>query len=147
MINMKEKRKGYLAPLVVLIIAALLSLFFYIYRTERFRDWQSTVGIITDYKVTKSHSRRGGTTTTHSFHYTYTVDNVTYTGTDSFGGVSKEYHIGDDTEVWYDPQNHADSAMGKPGPELYVYAPLFLAAPLALAACTSSILSRNKRND
>ncbi|MBQ2326617.1 MAG: hypothetical protein II376_03595, partial [Clostridia bacterium] len=44
--------KKLLMPLVVLIMAALLSVIQYFVVTERYKDWKTTTAVITDIEIT-----------------------------------------------------------------------------------------------
>ena len=128
-------------PIVVLLIAAIISAAFYFVRTEMFSDWQSVTGTVTMVEVRGRSKRRSV-----NYNYTYTVDSQQYTGYESFSGRKAEYKVGDQKEVWYDPDDPSSSRFIKPGPELYVYVPLLLGIPLALAAADSgSGKQRGKR--
>ena len=49
--------KKFLMPLLVLVIAAVISVAFYFVRIEIHKDWRTTTGTITNIEITKRNSR------------------------------------------------------------------------------------------
>lgn len=141
--------KKFLMPLLVLVIAAVISVAFYFVRIEIHKDWRTTTGTITNIEITKRNSRGigGGGWTIH-YYWTYNVDGVEYSGYDNFHyyrGESSNKSIGDQKEIWYNPDNHSKSSFYKPGPDLYPYAPFIFAIPIMLAVYHVQAKKENKR--
>lgn len=142
------RTKKFLMPLLVLVIAAVISAVLYFVRIEIHKDWQTTTGTITNIEV-KHRSNRGlggGGWRIH-YYWTYTVDGVEYSGYDNFGyrKNSNNKSIGDQKEIWYNPDNHSKSSFYKPGPDLYPYAPFIFAIPIMLAVYHVQAKKENKR--
>ena len=70
--------KKFLMPLLALVIAAIISTVLYFVRIEIHKDWQTTIGTITNIEI-KHHSNRskvgGGGWHIH-YYWIYTVDSV-----------------------------------------------------------------------
>lgn len=66
-------------------------------------------------------------------YYTYTVDGESYTRSEVYHRSNGTAEAGDETLIWYDPENPAHSSYHKPGPGLDPYGVYFLMAPLAVA--------------
>ena len=56
-----------------------------------------------------------------------------YTGSELYHRSNGTAEAGDETLIWYDPENPAHSSYHKPGPGLDPYGVYFLMAPLAVA--------------
>ncbi len=118
-------------PLVVLVIAAIISVILYFTIIEIYKDWQTATGTITNIEIT---SRRKHPGKRIHYYWEYCVDGVEYSGYDVFAYSGQSYHEGDEKEIWYDPDNHSESQFFKPSPNLAVYIPFFFATPIMLAA-------------
>lgn len=141
------KMKKFLMPLLVLVIAAVISVVLYFVRIEIHKDWQTTTGTITNIEFTyRRHTRlRNGGWVIH-YCWTYTVDGVDYSGYDDFAyrKNSNNNSIGDQKEIWYNPDNHSESSFYKPGPDLYPYVPFIFAVPIMLAVYHIQAKKENK---
>ena len=62
-----------------------------------------------------------------------TVDGESYTRSEVYHRSNGTAEAGDETLIWYDPENPAHSSYHKPGPGLDPYGVYFLMAPLAVA--------------
>lgn len=139
--------KKFLMPLLVLVLAAVISVVLYFVRIEIHKDWQTTTGTITNIEV-KHRSNRGlggGGWRIH-YYWTYTVDGVEYSGYENFGyrKNSNNKSIGDQKEIWYNPDYHSESSFYKPGPDLYPYVPFIFAIPIMLAVYHTQAKKENK---
>ena len=122
--------KRLILPVAILLIACIASVGIYFARTEQYKDWVSTPGVIVDieyYYRTKSNR-------SHRIYFSYCVDSMDYTGETLYSGTSTEFAPGDSTDVWYNPNNPSESSFHKPGPGLDPYGPFFIGIPLALGA-------------
>ena len=116
---------------IIIVVASLLSVVLYFVKTEQYKDWQSTDGVLIDTQQFNKRKGRGS----YRLYYCYTVDGVTYEGNELFSGnVPDSHYIGEPVTVWYNPENHSSSCYAKPGPGLWPYAPFFLGFPLVLSA-------------
>lgn len=115
-------------PLILLLAALISSVSIYAFRTEQYKDWKATPGIVLENR--QYISRVSGRS--HRIYYSYTIDGKTYTGSDSYHGFNSDFEEGDSTEVWYNPDDPSESSFHKPAPLIDPYVPLFLALPLAL---------------
>lgn len=61
-----------------------------------------------------------------------------------YRGESSNKSIGDQKEIWYNPDNHSKSSFYKPGPDLYPYVPFIFAIPIMLAAYHVQAKKENK---
>lgn len=137
--------KKFLMPLLVLVIAAVISVVLYFVRIEIHKDWQTTIGTVTKVEVTRKSSHRiGGGGKTFHYYWTYNIDGVEYSGYETFGGNKMLYNIGDKKEIWYNPDNHSESRFVKPGPELYPYIPFIFAITVMLAVYSLQAKKENK---
>ena len=98
--------KKLLMPLVVLIMAAMLSVVQYYAVTETYKDWMKTTAVITDIQITDR--RRHAGKWIH-YYWNYNIDGVTYSGHDFFAYSEQKYMIGDEKEIWYNPADHSES--------------------------------------
>ncbi len=121
--------KRLLVPIAILAAACIASIGIYFARTEQYKDWVSTPGIILDIETYRSKR-----SSSHRIYYSYSVDDMAYTGDSLYSGTHTDFSEGDETDVWYNPQNPSESSFHKPGPGLDPYAPFFIGIPLALGA-------------
>ena len=121
--------KRFLMPLVVLIMASMLSVVQYYAVTETYKDWKNTTAVITDIQITDR--RRHAGKWIH-YYWNYNIDGVTYSGHDFFAYSEQKYMIGDEKEIWYNPADHSESQFSKPSAKLEVYIPFFIALPISL---------------
>lgn len=135
--------KKFLMPLLVLVIAAIISIALYFVRIEIHKDWQTTTGTITKTEVTKRRSHVGWIM---HYYWTYSVDGVEYSEYDNFYYRQNLHYksIGDQQEIWYNPDNHSESSYYKPGPEMYPYIPFIFAIPIMLAVYHVQTKKENK---
>lgn len=124
-----------LKALSVLLVASLISVALYFIKTEQYRDWKSTDGVLVDTQQFYGKKSKVGDGRSYRLYYRYTVDGVTYEGNELFSGnITDSHYIGEPVTVWYNPENHSSSCYAKPGPGLWPYAPFFLGFPLLLSA-------------
>lgn len=115
-------------PLVVLFFATVASLIFYFVRSEMYSDWETTTGMITSVEIKGVKLNK-----TIMYYYSYCIDGKEYSGRDSFSSSKPNlYNEGQQTEIWYNLDNPAESRFAKPGPQLYVYIPFVFAMPIML---------------
>lgn len=130
--NHKQPNK-ILRILGILAIAAIASVSLYFIKTEEYKDWMSTEGILINME---QHNSRGGkrhvgSSRSYSLYYAYAVDGKSYDGVDSFSGsIPAEHFIGEQVEVWYNPAYPSHSMYSKPGPGLWPYVPFIFAVPI-----------------
>ncbi|MBR5825809.1 MAG: DUF3592 domain-containing protein [Clostridia bacterium] len=120
---------------IVILVASLVSVALYFIKTEQYKDWQSTDGVLIDTQQFYGRKSKVGGGRSYRLYYQYTVDGVTYEGNELFSGnVPDSHYIGEPVTVWYNPENHSSSCYAKPGPGLWPYAPFFLGFPILLSA-------------
>ena len=95
------------------------------FRTEEYKDWTAVPGVVFKREWVRNFRVR--------IYYTYTVDGERYTGSELYHRSNGTAEAGDETLIWYDPENPAHSSYHKPGPGLDPYGVYFLMAPLAVA--------------
>lgn len=128
---MVMKMKKFLFPLLVLIIASMISAILYFVIIETHNDWKTTTGTITNIEITQRRKNPGKYI---HYYWSYSVDGVEYTGYDVFNYSGKQDdNEGDKKEIWYNPDNHSISQLFKPSPNLSVYIPFIFAVPIMLA--------------
>ncbi len=124
-----ETKRKIRNAIIILAVASVLSTVLYFAKTEQYKDWQSTDGVLTD---TQQFYHKGRS---YRLYYRYTVDGITYEGNELFSGnIPDSHYIGEPITVWYNPENHSSSFYAKPGPGLWPYAPFFLGFPILLSA-------------
>lgn len=126
---MKNLKKAFMlwTPVIIIVIALICSVCIYYVRNERYKDWVSVSGVITNVEQYVSSNR-----TRHNIYYSYNVNGAEYTGEESFMGNNNGHYSGEICDIWYDPDNITDSRFEKPGPGLNIFAPFFLGIPLAV---------------
>ena len=124
--------------IILIIVAAALSISLKIIKTQEYSDWLPTYAVITDWK--KSMSKNPG----YNLYFEYNVNGTQYSGRDSFSGSAPHDKVGDTVTVWYDPDDitRVIRSDTKPDAGLWTYAPFILAAPI----CIYIISGGNKRN-
>lgn len=115
-------------PLLLLFAALISSVCISFFKTEQYKDWKPTSGIVLENR--QYISRLSGRS--HRIYYSYHIDGKTYTGSNSYYGFSHEVAEGDVTDVWYNPDNPSESSFHQPGPLIEPYVPFFLVFPLVL---------------
>lgn len=123
--------KRLILPIAILLIACIASVGIYFARTEQYKDWVSTPGVIVDIENYRGSRKRNDS---HRIYFSYRVDGVDYTGDTLYSGTSTDFSPGGSTDVWYNPENPSESSFHKPGPGLDPYGPFFIGIPLALGA-------------
>lgn len=113
------------APVVVLLLLIASSILIFQIRTEEYKDWTAVPGVVFKREWVRNFRVR--------IYYTYTVDGERYTGSELYHRSNGTAEAGDETLIWYDPENPAHSSYHKPGPGLDPYGVYFLMAPLAVA--------------
>ena len=126
-----------LGPIIVFSLAIICSVSLYFIRTEQYKDWQTTPGIVLDIKHYRGSGGGGkfhiSSGPSHRIIYSYAINGNDYTGESiPYSGYDSDYLIGQSTLIWYDPDNPVDSSFHKPGPGIDPYAPFFLAVPISL---------------
>ena len=115
----------FVAPVVVLLLLVASSILIFQIRTEEYKDWTAVPGVVFKREWVRNFRVR--------IYYTYTVDGESYTGSELYHRSNGTAEAGDETLIWYDPENPAHSSYHKPGPGLDPYGVYFLMAPLAVA--------------
>lgn len=131
---MKNKQgvsNRFLAPVIILLIAGLCSVAIYFLRTEQYKDWVSTDGVVVQIERFSGGRR---SSSSHRIHFSYTVNGEEYVGSSLYGGYDTDVYEGYACEVWYDPDEPQMSSFNKPTPGLDPYGPFFLAIPMAIGA-------------
>ena len=118
--------------LIILAIAGLISLAFQIGLTRKYADWLPTDGVITDIQFHHSSAGRRNSSSTYEIYYDYTVDAATYSGVNSYSGRETARFVGEQVQIWYDPDNHQDASFHPPGPGLYPMVSFIFAFPLIM---------------
>lgn len=118
------------APLIILIIAGICSVGIYFFRTEQYKDWVPTDGVVVQIERFTGGRR---SSSSHRIYFSYTVNGVDYVGSSLYSGYDTDVREGDVSEVWYDPDDPQMSSYNKPTPGLDPYGPFFLGIPLALS--------------
>ncbi len=113
--------------IAVIAVAAIISCIIYITDCNKYRDWTTAPGVITEIEVTRNHNSR--------IHYKYAFDGVVYSGSELVdrASVSSGRKTGDEVSIWIDPDNPSSSFYLQPNPTFQAFAPFFLAVPLCLA--------------
>ena len=119
------------APLIILIIAGICSVGIYFFRTEQYKDWVPTGGVVVQIERFTGGRR---SSSSHRIYFSYTVNGVDYVGNSLYSGYDTDVREGDLSEVWYDPDDPQMSSYNKPTPGLDPYGSFFLGIPLALSA-------------
>lgn len=100
--------------------------------TEKYADWVSTDGEITDVRFYHSNRKKHIDSYTYEIYYTYSVDGQAYAGVDAYKGKESDTDAaaGQAVTVWYDPDDHASSSFHKPSSGLWPFAPFLVGAYL-----------------
>lgn len=124
--------------LVLLAVAAALSVLLNIVKTKEYSNWVSTTAVITNWQT--SLSKNVG----HTLYFKYKVGETEYSGQDSFSGNFPQEQIGDTVTVWYDPEEVTRVTRSdlKPDAGIWPFAPFFFAVPLSLYI----VFGGNRRN-
>lgn len=139
--------KKIIVPLVVLLIAGIISAILYFTINEKAEQWLTTDGTITNVKITQGNARSiGGSGPKIHYEWIYTVDGIEYSGKDMFGYRKEQghYNVGEKKEIWYNPKNPIETSFVKPSPNLAVWVPFFLAIPIMLAVYSMQARKENK---
>lgn len=112
--------------LVLLVVAAAISVFLYVAKTKEYSNWIPVNAVITDWKT--------GRDVSHILYFKYSLGETEYNGQDSFSGNFPKNKVGDTVTAWYDPDNvsRAMISAAKPDAGLWTYVPFFFALPLSL---------------
>ena len=109
--------------MVVLLLLVASSILIFQIRTEEYKDWTAVPGVVFKREWVRDFRVR--------IYDTYTVDGESYTRSEVYHRSNGTAEAGDETLIWYDPENPAHSSYHKPGPGPYgVY---FRMTPLAVA--------------
>lgn len=115
----------FVAPVVVLLLLVASSILIFQIRTEEYKDWTAVPGVVFKREWVRDFRVR--------IYDTYTVDGERYTRSEVYHRSNGTAEAGDETLIWYDPENPAHSSYHKPGPGLDPYGVYFRMAPLAVA--------------
>lgn len=136
---MKNEKGGSLrdwVPVIILFIAILLSFAIFYARTQQYKSWEPTPGVVTEIKLFSSHG--GGkahlSSRSHRIYFAYSVAGQSYTGYSQYSGYDSESAAGDAVTVWYDPDCPSQSSFNKPTPGLDPIAPFILGLPLMIGS-------------
>ena len=121
--------KRFTAILLVVLLTIGCSLERIHYHSGRYDHWTQTPGVITDIRSCVVFRRNSH----HTVTYTYVVEEQTLQGQDDYGGRSSTYHVGQQVDVWIDPNDPTDCCLHKPNAGLEPYVPFCLATPVVLA--------------
>lgn len=127
--NTIEKR--IILPSVILLIAILISIGKYFYKSEQYKNWEPAPAVVTEVTVFETHRN---SSSTHRIYYTFSVNNISYTGSESFSGKTDTYKAGDTHEIWFDPNDPNISSFNKPSAESAPVGPLIFGFILAFAS-------------
>lgn len=121
-----KRSKKLVSVIAVIVIAAVISGIIYIADTNKFSDWETAPGIITEIEIMRKLKDK--------IHYTYTVDGNMYSGSElvNRASVSSGRKVGDEVSIWFDPNNPSSSFYLQPNPTFQALAPFFLAVPICI---------------
>ncbi len=136
---MNDMSKKYAVPILIMIAATVISLVWYEFETKKANALCNTGAVITDTEtyVSLKESRIRYT-------YSYEVNGAKYSSTDDFPLSADACEIGDTVTVWYDPDSPDGAVMNK-STVLYLFAPMFLGAPLAVGVY--GLLSKSEKRN
>lgn len=124
-------KKRIILPIVILIVAVLIAIGKYYYKSEQYNNLTTAPAVVTEVEVFQFHRNSN---TTHRIYYTFTVNNISYTGSESFSGRTDTYKAGDAHEIWFDPDDPHISYFNKPSAEHGKLSPLIFGFILAFAS-------------
>ncbi len=112
--------------LILVLIAAVLSVILTVIKTNEYSDWVRTDAVITDWKTAKD--------VNHILYFRYVVNGMEHNGRDIFSGNLPKSDIGNTVTVWYDPDDVSRVMISdtKPDAGLWTYSPFILAFPISL---------------
>lgn len=113
----------------ILLLALICSVVIYFARTWQYHDWVSTPGVVTGIQ---HYSGSKHNNASHRIYFSFSVDGKIYQGNSLYAGISTDVTEGEQTEVWYNPENPNQSSFSQPNPGLDPYGPWFLAIPAVL---------------
>lgn len=96
-----------MAPVVVLLLLVASSILIFQIRTEEYKDWTAVPGVVFKREWVRDFRVR--------IYDTYTVDGESYTRSEVYHRSNGTAEAGDETLIWYDPENPAHSSYHKPG--------------------------------
>lgn len=114
--------------IIKVILIAVITIFamFVVHQllTEKYADWVSTDGEITDVRFYHAKRKKHADVYSYEIYYTYNVDGQTYAGVDGFNGKESDTDAaaGQAVTVWYDPDDPSSSSFGKPSSGLWPFA-------------------------
>ena len=119
-------------PILVLLLAAVGSALIHVTLTKQYENWVTAPGEVTRIELLMGHSKHGSGKS-QRIYYRYTVDGVSYEGSELFSGWDADCAEGDSAQIWYDPESPALSCYAKPGPGVAQFVPFIFAIPLEAA--------------
>ncbi len=135
-------KKKIVVPLCVFVLAIIIGAVWYCSHYNQYRNYQQTIGVVTDYKVTYGAISKVGSSRYYHFYYSYSVSGKAYSGYEKFTGSSGKTGVGSEIPVWYNPDNPSESTLNTNG-SLNFIVPIFLAVPLMLG--TYTVFSRQEK--
>lgn len=140
----KNKTKEQVLKLIGLfILAAIISVSLYFIKAEQYKNWLPEKGILTNIENYSARRSRHDTRRSYCLFYSYMVDGKIYDGSSSYSGKAPDNHfIGEQVDVWYNPEEPSQSSYHKPGPGLYPYLPFIFYLPISLIVLKSTSLRR-----
>ncbi|MBQ8238415.1 MAG: DUF3592 domain-containing protein [Oscillospiraceae bacterium] len=114
-----------IAKVIIIVVITILATFaVHQVLTEKYADWVSTDGEITDVRFYHSKRRKRADVYSYEIYYTYNVDGKTYAGVDGYMGKESDTDAaaGQAVTVWYDPDDPSSSSFHKPSSGLWPFA-------------------------
>lgn len=133
---MKSQKKlgiGLWIPIIIILITIIISVCIYFAKTEEYKNWKSTAGVILEIKKTNGSGRgRKRSSSSHRIYFSYVLNDKKYTANTSYRGTKTNFKAGDSVQVWYNPDNQAKASFSKPSPAFAPFTPFFIGFPFAI---------------
>lgn len=130
----------------MLLLACICSAAIYFIRTEQYKNWMPTEGVVVEIEEYYSTGGRHhiGSGYSHRIFYSYILDGQSYSGSNLYSGRDEGNFLkGQSVQIWYNPQKVSESSFHKPGPGLDPYVPFIMGVPLTGVALR--IAGQNRR--
>lgn len=140
--------KRIIRSISVLLIAFSISATLHFQQVNKYKDWSVTQGKL--YNIEQVHSKYSHSSSSISYrlYYTYKVDDIEYTGVDSYSGqIPEQYHIGKIVKVMYDTNNPIASLHERPKTSLITRIPILWSLPIALIMLLPMKKRKSKKQD
>lgn len=118
--------------IIIVVITILATFAVHQVLTEKYADWVSTDGEITDVKFYHTKRKKHIDDYSYEIYYTYRVNGQTYSGVGFYMGKESDTDAaaGQAATVWYNPDDHSESSFHKPSSGLWLLVPVLIGAYL-----------------